>query len=717
MHKAENMKLSIALFLLLLVASCQAKTLIVDPGESGDAETLLAAILLAGNGDTIQILPGNYGGAIVDKSVNISGTGAVIIEGSLAVTAPGCMVSDITIKARGKDAGISLASPNNQLVRCTVEGIATAVKVTGENNSIRDCRIDSPQGVEIFGAKNEVLRSNISGSTAIRINGTWGGMVSGCQISALHGGVQIEDSWGNTVVNNTFSGNGFGVVLTRSHGNDVSYNNLSRGYVSGLDVVDSRSSNLTKNYITGGKVGISLRGSQNCNISGNICEKNERAGIFAEGADHNLLVSNNLSENGNGILLQGSMENTLISNQAYRNVYGISLRGGTKNMLRENVLLENSYNLRVDSGQGRSGSSNHDFFVQDIDQSNLLDNKPICYLVGKADLMVPEDIGFLGLVSCKNISASNLTLKNSSTGVLLVNSTNCNIQNSSVSWAETGFLIQDSQACTISHSQSVNCNTGFLVEASSGCQFAYDRARNCSAIGFRADNAQGLSLLGCEIQFCQSGIALHESRLCRIQNCSTSKNQGEGVLLSKSHNCSLIGNAAFSNDRGISLTGSNSCFLQANNASENKLDGISLQQLSNVNVQNNIALRNGQGIYVQSSRLLNLSGNILGENNRFGLRMSSSKDCNISENNIYDNRIVGANLVDCARLLLYHNVFEKNGIQNAADNGQNQWDGGPRAGGNYWSDHSVYGNPADVPRQIPGGGVDHYPFQDSWGWQ
>ena len=189
------------------------------------------------------------------------------------------------------------------------------------------------------------------------------------------------------------------------------------------------------------------------------------------------------------------------------------------------------------------------------------------------------------------------------------------------------------------------------------------------------------------------------------------------MLLSKSHNCSLIGNAAFSNDRGISLTGSNYCLLQANNASENEKDGITLQQLFYADVQSNIALRNGQGIYVQSSRKLTIKENILGENSRFGLRMSSSLDCNVTENNIYDNRIAGANLVDCLGNLLYHNIFLKNGFQNAADNGQNQWDGGPGAGGNFWSDHEVLGNPGDVPRQIPGGGVDRYPFQDPRGWQ
>jgi parallel beta-helix repeat protein len=715
MHKTETMRPCIALFLLALVASCQAKTLVVDPGEFGDAKTLMAAIFLASNGDTIQIQPGNYAGAIVDRCLNITAGGRVIIEGSLAITASGCKVSGLTIKARENDPAVSMASQNNQLIGCTITGIATGVKVTGENNSLRDCRIDSPAGVEIFGANSDVLHSIISGSTAIRINGTWESTVSYCQISALQG-IQIEDSKDNSVFNNTFSGNGFGVVLTRSQGNNVSYNNFSSGYVSALDVVDSTHNNLTNNYITGGKVGISLRGSQRCNVTGNICEKNERAGIFADGAYQNHLVSNLLSENGNGILLQGCAEDSLISNRAYRNVYGISLRASTRNMLKENFLWENSYNLRIDSGQGKSGSSNHDFFLQDIDSSNLVDDRPVCYLIGKTNLVAPESCGFLGLISCKNISAANLTLKNSSVGVLLVNSTKCNIKNCSIMWAETGYLLQDSLACTVSHSQAKDCRIGIGAESSSWCQFVYNQVSNCSSEGFRADNAQGHSLVGCKMQFCRIGMALHGSRLCRIQNCSASENQEEGLQLIKSNNCTLLGNTAKTNDRGIYLAGSNSCYLQANNASENTVDGLSLQQLVYAIVQNNTALRNGQGIYVQSSRNLSITGNILGENSRYGLRMSSSKDCNITGNNIYENRLAGANLVDCARSLLYHNVFADNGIQNAADNGQNQWDGGPKAGGNYWSDHQVFGNPAGIPRQIPGGGVDRYPFQDPWGW-
>ena len=103
-------------------------------------------------------------------------------------------------------------------------------------------------------------------------------------------------------------------------------------------------------------------------------------------------------------------------------------------------------------------------------------------------------------------------------------------------------------------------------------------------------------------------------------------------------------------------------------------------------------------------------------NSRYGLRMSNSVGCNVTENSLSDNQIAGANLVDCTNNFLYHNIFANNVVQNVADNGKNQWDAGPTIGGNYWSDFAVLGNPGNVPRQIPGKGVDRYPFQDPGGW-
>ena len=116
------MKPIVALVLLLLVSTVQAKTLIVDPGGSGNATNIPRAISLASSGDSIQIMPGNYSGAIVDHSLNISGIGLVILEGPLTVTAPGCEISNITINARGEEPGVSLQSRDNQLIHCTIVG-------------------------------------------------------------------------------------------------------------------------------------------------------------------------------------------------------------------------------------------------------------------------------------------------------------------------------------------------------------------------------------------------------------------------------------------------------------------------------------------------------------------------------------------------------------------------------------------------------------------
>jgi parallel beta-helix repeat protein len=188
-------------------------------------------------------------------------------------------------------------------------------------------------------------------------------------------------------------------------------------------------------------------------------------------------------------------------------------------------------------------------------------------------------------------------------------------------------------------------------------------------------------------------------------------------MLINSHKCSLTGNEAVGNEKGIALSGSNACTISKNNASANQMQGLSLEQLSGAEIQENAARFNGQGLFVQSSSKLLIQGNNLSENSRFGLRMSSTSASNVTLNSFVHNQFSGANLVDCKGNFLYHNIFIENGIQNAADNGTNQWDAGPIAGGNYWSDHAVQGNPGNVPRQIPSGGVDRYPFQDLWGWR
>jgi len=201
-------------------------------------------------------------------------------------------------------------------------------------------------------------------------------------------------------------------------------------------------------------------------VTENVCQKNERAGIYGDGAAYNYLSYNELSENGNGILLSGSSENGLKSNNASRNIYGISLRGSKGNVLRDNVMFANSYNLRIDEGESSSAhlaASGHDFYVQDMDGSNLVDGRPICYLIDEADLVAPSVCGFLGIISCKNITALNLSISNSSAGILAVNSTNLKIADSSVSRSENGIYLKDCSAWTVKDCRAANCQIGYAA--------------------------------------------------------------------------------------------------------------------------------------------------------------------------------------------------------------------------------------------------------------
>jgi parallel beta-helix repeat protein len=710
------MKALHALILLLIFSSCQAKTLTVDGKGSGDALDLEGAISLAADGDSILIMPGNYSGAKVDRSLNITGRPGTNLKGSLIVAAPECRLSHIDITGPEEEASISLVSSGSSVNDCNISSFANAVSILGEDNRVERCTISSTRGIEIKGAKNAVLDSSISGETAVIFNRTWGGRVEGCRISSQRG-VVLEECHESAVANNTYSGSGMAIVLFSSHDNFISGNDLSGQMVSGIDDFHSRGNNHSNNTISGAQVAISLRKSERCNITGNICGKNERAGIFVEGGSENSLKDNRLSENGNGILLQGSAQNILANNSASQNRYGISIRDCSGNRLRNSRLWGNLYNLRIDSGQSGSEPSDYDFFLQDIDRSNLADDKPVCYLVGEADLTVPFDCGFLGLVSCHNISASGLNISNSSSGALLVNSTGCRILGSSIVSSEWGYLLQNCTSCIISDSMAGNCVIGFFTESASSCRLERDRSINCSEEGFRAGGSQGLAMVDCEARACQWGISLHDCRLCRIQNYSAADIQADGILISKSQEISILNSSSRSCQRGISLAGSNSCSLMGNNASENEMDGISLQQLSAARLQGNLARHNGQGIFAQSCRDLYLEKNLLEDNSRFGLRMSGCQGGKITENSISGNEVSGANLVDCKENVLYHNLFQDNGMQNAADNGANQWDGGEALGGNYWSDHPVVGNPSQEARQIAGKGVDRYPFADPWGWR
>ena len=164
-----------------------------------------------------------------------------------------------------------------------------------------------------------------------------------------------------------------------------------------------------------------------------------------------------------GILLASS-DNIILNNTITSNSYGIWIGSGN-NTLRENKMTGNTWNF----GVATTGSV--DDFIQDIDESNTVDGKPIYYWVNQHDEEIPTDAGYAAIINSTSITARNLSIQRNYQGVLVAysssivvkdfkctypsidlqhgivfhNVTNSIIQNVSFSDVEGGILLSNSE--------------------------------------------------------------------------------------------------------------------------------------------------------------------------------------------------------------------------------------------------------------------------------
>ena len=123
-------------------------------------------------------------------------------------------------------------------------------------------------------------------------------------------------------------------------------------------------------------------------------------------------------------------------------------------MLRGNSILDNTYNFGVCA----SDTWRHN---QDIDTSNTIDGEPIYYLMDKVDITIDgatSDVGYIGLISCYNVSVRNLNISQNYQGLMLVNTTNSMVENCDTSNNGDGIYLYYSSNNDISNSK-VSANT------------------------------------------------------------------------------------------------------------------------------------------------------------------------------------------------------------------------------------------------------------------
>lgn len=195
---------------------------------------------------------------------------------------------------------------------------------------------------------------------------------------------------------------------------------------------------------------------RNLNVKGFDC------GLYLSSSSNSTLSDNNATMNNLGFSLESSFNNTLSGNTAAGNEGGISLDASSSNHLFQNSIENNtSYNLGVVGGFNFSSYSNS------IDTSNLVDGKPVYYLVNKEDLAINPtnhpNVGYLGLVDCSNVTVENLTITKNWQGILLANTTNSVITQNILAENTLGIYLMSSSNNTLS-----NCTATENSEAGLG---------------------------------------------------------------------------------------------------------------------------------------------------------------------------------------------------------------------------------------------------------
>ena len=226
----------------------------------------------------------------------------------------------------------------------------------------------------------------------------------GLQGTGIGAGINLTGRTGVTVRNMEISNFFYGIYLNSSLNNSLSNNNVRENLYG---VYLSESSN---NTILG------------CNIT-----ENDSSGVWFRCSSNNEINENRITENDqDGIWLSCSSDNNRVSgNIVGENAYGIRIDDYSNNILRNNELTDNTCNLSV------FGSLLPEF-IQDIDDSNTVNGKPVYYWVNRQDAAVPLDAGYVALVNCSGITVQNLNLNNNGQGLLLASTTESSITQNNI---------------------------------------------------------------------------------------------------------------------------------------------------------------------------------------------------------------------------------------------------------------------------------------------
>jgi len=320
---------------------------------------------------------------------------------------------------------------------------------------------------------------NISGFTVTRRAGSSASYSAGIYLNASHCNVS-----GNTCLNK-----GVGIHLNGSGNNSISSNDCSHNFN-----------------------GIHLNGSCDNSISSNDCSHNSN-GIYLDGSCDNSISSNNFSNNGDGIYLDGSCDNSILSNDFSNNCNSIHLYSSGTNRLTRNIMFRGGIFIQGDSLND---------YIHEIDESNIVNGKPVYYRKDIESGRIPDGTGQVILVNCRDILVEDQELNDASVSINVAFSSNITIRNNNCSNNNyAGIFLDSSSNSSISNNKCSNNNyAGIFLDGSSSSSISNN---NCSGHwdGWGFFGEYGIFLDGSDNNIISNNTCLkNRDGICIERSCS-----------------------------------------------------------------------------------------------------------------------------------------------------------------------------------------------------
>jgi len=235
---------------------------------------------------------------------------------------------------------------------------------------------------------------------------------------------------------------------------------------------------IENNTITDAAVGILGWDSTNITVRHNLVYNCGLMGIHLDGGSaHCTIAENTIVNNLEGMEVERSSGNLIEGNFLMDNNASVVLNQcGSLNVIRKNNMTSSQYNLIV-------FGYTLDSFMQDIDGSNIVNNKAVYYFTNLRDLIIdPSDypnLGYLAVANCTNIMVKDFNITRNGDGVLLAYSTNCTLTNMTLSgnrgplmWG--GLTFYNSNNNTIINNRISNNSYGVCLYHSDGNIFCHN---------------------------------------------------------------------------------------------------------------------------------------------------------------------------------------------------------------------------------------------------